>query len=95
VEPFADSFLPCGRAGTMVPALELVGGAFVVLGLGLILLGSVLVMVSFGHLVAERLYALNAHVIPRLILVVFLFMVPPAWDRFSFYEWATGRSSND
>jgi uncharacterized membrane protein YphA (DoxX/SURF4 family) len=102
VEPFADSFLPTWAlwaAGTMVPFVELVGGALVLLGLwrlpGLILLGGVLVTVTFGHLVAEPLYALNAHVIPRLTLVVFLLMVPPTWDRFSFDEWATGRSSND
>lgn len=98
VGPYADSFLPewsLWLAGTAVPFAELVGGALVLLGLwrlqGLILLGGVLVLVTFGHLVAEPIYALNAHVIPRLALVVFLLVTPPAWDRFSLDEWLARR----
>lgn len=94
VEPFTDSFLPewaLWIAGTGVPFAELVGGALVLLGLwrlpGLVLLGAVLVTVTFGHLVAEPIYAFNAHVMPRLVLVVFLLVTPPGWDRFSVDEW--------
>ena len=94
VDPYAAGFLPewaLWAAGTAVPFLELVGGALVLLGLwrlfGLILLGGVLVLVTFGHLVAEPIYALNAHVIPRLVLVVFLLITPADWDRFSLDEW--------
>lgn len=100
VGPYADSFLPewsLWLAGTAVPFAELVGGALVLLGLwrlqGLILLGGVLVVVTFGHLVAEPIYALNAHVIPRLALVVFLLVTPPGWDRFSLDAWLAARTS--
>ncbi len=97
VEPFADSFLPewaLWVAGTAVPFAELAGGALVLVGLwrlpGLLLLGGVLVVVTFGHLVAEPIYAFNAHVMPRLVLVVFLLMMPPGWDRYSIDEWRRG-----
>lgn len=98
VGPYADSFLPewsLWLAGTAVPFAELAGGGLVLLGLwrlqGLILLGGVLAVVTFGHLVAEPIYALNAHVFPRLVLVVFLLVTPPAWDRFSFDGWRARR----
>lgn len=99
VEPYAGSFLPewsLWLAGTAVPFAELVGGALVLLGLwrllGLVLLGGVLVTVTFGHLVAEPIYALNAHVVPRLALVVFLLVVPSEWDRHSIDEWLRRRA---
>ena len=94
VDPYLGSFLPewsLWAAGTTVPFVELVGGALVLLGVwrlaGLVMLGGVLVVVTFGHLVAEPIFALNAHVIPRLILLVFLLVTPPEWDRFSVDEW--------
>jgi len=100
VEPYAASFLPewaLWVAGTAVPYAELIGGALVLLGLlrlpGLILLGGVLVLVTFGHLVAEPLYALDAHVIPRLALVVFLLFTPAEWDRYSVDEWWARRGA--
>jgi cytochrome c oxidase subunit IV len=58
---------------------------------GLILLGGVLVLVTFGHLVNEPLVAINAHVFPRLILLVLLLVVPAGWDRFSLDEWRASR----
>lgn len=99
VEPYADSFLPqwsLWMAGTAVPFVELMGGALVLVGLwrtfGLILLGGVLVAVTFGHLVAEPIFAFNAHVVPRLVLVVFLLVVPAEWDRFSVDGWRAARA---
>ncbi|MBT8489118.1 MAG: hypothetical protein HKN72_14810 [Gemmatimonadetes bacterium] len=99
VEPFADSFLPewaLWIAGAGVPFAELIGGALVLAGLwrlpGLILLGGVLVTVTFGHLVAEPIYAFNAHVMPRLVLVVFLLVAPADWDRFSVDAWRRDRA---
>ncbi|MDA0329431.1 MAG: DoxX family protein [Gemmatimonadetes bacterium] len=98
VGPYGDSPLPewaLWVAGAGVPFAELIGGALVLLGLwrlpGLILLGGVLVTVTFGHLMAEPIYAFNAHVMPRLILVVFLLSVPHDWDRFSVDEWLSRR----
>lgn len=98
VEPYSDSVLPewaLWAAGTAVPFAEFIGGALVLLGLwrlpALILLGGVLVTVTFGHLLAEPIYAFNGHVMPRLTLVVFLLVIPREWDRFSFDWWLRRR----
>lgn len=88
--PYADTFLPVWSlwiTGTLVPFVELIGGAFVLLGWrvreALIGLGAVLVLVTFGHLLKEPLYPFHEHVIPRLALVLFLLMIPREEDCFS------------
>lgn len=90
VEPYADTFLPVWSlwaTGTFVPAVELVAGAFVMLGLhtreALLALGAVLVLVTFGHLLTEPFYEFHTHVIPRLALLLFVLVLPRADDRFS------------
>ena len=77
VVPYTVSFLPewsLWVAGTTVPFVELVCGALMVVGWqrfpAAIGLGAVLVLVTFGHLVADPLYAFNTHVIPRVVLLV-------------------------
>lgn len=101
VDPYADSFLPewsLWLAGVGIPFAELAGGLLVLIGAwrlpGLALLGGVLVTVTFGHLIAEPLFAFNAHVMPRLTLVVLLLLVPPEWDRFSIDEWLDRRHAD-
>jgi len=88
--PFSDTFLPIWSlwtVGTIIPFVELIAGAMVILGLylrpALIALGSVLAIVTFGHLLKEPLYEFHTHVIPRLALLLFIFMIPAAEDRFS------------
>lgn len=66
--------------------VELIGGLLLFLGLqrdyALYALGSVLVIVTFGHGVAEPIWDLS-HVMYRTILLVPLLLLPKAWDRFS------------
>ena len=88
--PFADTFLPVWSLWTMgvvIPFVELIGGALVLLGLrvreALVALGFVLVVVTFGHLLRDALYEFHTHVIPRLALLLFIFLLPRADDRFS------------
>jgi len=88
--PFADTFLPVWSlwaTGVVIPFVELIGGALVILGLrtreALIALGFVLAIVTFGHLLKEPLYEFHTHVIPRLALLLFVFMLPRNDDRFS------------
>lgn len=90
VDPYAGTFLPLWAlwaAGVTVPFVELLGGVLLLLGLrvreALIALGGVLVLVTFGHLVNEPLYAFHEHVIPRLALLLLLLMLPREEDRFS------------
>lgn len=98
VTPYAETFLPewsLWIAGVGVPFAELIGGALILLGLwrlvGLVLVGGVLVLVTFGHLVTEPIFSISGHIFPRLVLVVFLLVVPTSWDRFSLDEWRASR----
>jgi uncharacterized membrane protein YphA (DoxX/SURF4 family) len=90
VGPYADSFLPTWSlwaVGTVIPIVELIAGTLVIIGLrtrdGLVALGFILVIVTFGHLLKEPLYEFHTHVIPRLALVLFILMLPRENDRFS------------
>ena len=81
VEPYSNTFLPTWAlwiVGTIIPIIELVAGAFVILGFrtrdALISLGFVLVTVTFGHLLKEPFYEFHTHVIPRLALLLFILM---------------------
>src|SRR5882762_8261382 len=88
--PFADTFLPVWSlwaTGVVIPFVELIAGGLLIIGLriheALIALGFVLVIVTFGHLLKEPLYAFHEHVIPRLALLLFVLMLPSEDDRFS------------
>ena len=83
VTPYADTFLPTWAlwaTGTVVPLVEFVAGALVLVGFktrpALYSLGGVLVLVTFGHLVAEPLYQFHTHVIPRLALLTVVLLLP-------------------
>lgn len=88
--PFQHTFLPVWSlwaVGFAIPFVELIAGAMVIVGLktryGLVGIGAVLVIVTFGHLLAQPLYALHEHVIPRLALLLFVLLMPQDVDRFS------------
>lgn len=88
--PFADTFLPVWSLwamGVVIPFVELIAGAMIIVGLrvreALVALGFVLAVVTFGHLLKEPLYEFHTHVIPRLALLLFVFMLPRQDDRFS------------
>jgi uncharacterized membrane protein YphA (DoxX/SURF4 family) len=88
--PFSDTFLPVWSlwtTGVVIPFVELIAGALVILGLrvreALIALGFVLAIVTFGHLLREPLYEFHTHVIPRLALLLFILLLPRDDDRFS------------
>ncbi len=90
VEPYSSTFLPTWAlwtVGTIIPIIELVAGAFVILGFrtrdALISLGLVLVTVTFGHLLKEPFYEFHTHVIPRLALLLFILLLPHEYDRIS------------
>ena len=88
--PYSDTFLPVWSlwaVGVVIPFIELIGGALVLLGLWtrapLLGLGFVLLIVTFGHLLKEPLYPFHEHVFPRLVLLVFVLAMPRDLDRFS------------
>ncbi len=90
VDSYAETFLPVWSlwlTGALVPFVELIFGGLLLLGLfrrpALAALGGVLVLVTFGHLVLEPLYAFNMHVMPRLSLLLFVLLMPAEDDAFS------------
>ena len=99
VEPYAQTFLPrwsLWTAGFTVPFVELAAGALLLVGwrvrAALLSLGGVLVLVTFGHLLAEPLYEFHTHVIPRSALLIFLLVMPRSADRLSMDAWLTWRA---
>ena len=94
IEPYAQSFLPrwsLWATGVTVPVVELVAGALLLVGwrvrVALLALGGVLVLVTFGHLLADPLYEFHTHVIPRAALLLFLLVMPRGDDRLSVDQW--------
>lgn len=90
VGPYAGTFLPTWSlwaTGTIVPVVELMGGALVLVGFktrpALLSLGAVLVLVTFGHLLTEPLYEFHTHVIPRLGLLTLVLLLPQEEDAIS------------
>ena len=98
--PYADTFLPVWSlwaTGVVIPFVELIAGGLVILGLrtreALVALGAVLAIVTFGHLLKEPLYEFHTHVIPRLALLLSIFLLPREDDRFSL-DYLLKRSEN-
>ncbi len=99
--PFTDTFLPVWSlwaTGVSIPFVELIAGALVILGLrvrdALVALGFVLVIVTFGHLLHQPLYEFHTHVIPRLALLLFVFLLPRGDDLFSVDHLLVKRAHN-
>jgi uncharacterized membrane protein YphA (DoxX/SURF4 family) len=99
--PYRDTFLPAWSlwaTGTSIPFIELVAGALVIVGWrireALVALGAVLILVTFGHLLKQPLYAFHEHIIPRLALVLFILVLPRDADRFAVDFWLRSRSRN-
>ncbi len=98
VGPYADTFLPMWSlwaAGTVVPVMEFVAGALLLVGLwtrpALLGLGGVLILVTFGHLLADPLYEFHTHVITRTALLLFVLTMPASEDRMSVDYWLARR----
>lgn len=100
VGPYEDTFLPAWSlwvTGTTIPVVELVAGGLVLVGFltrpALLALGGVLVIVTFGHLLAEPLYQFHTHVIPRLGLLTVVLLLPRSDDTLSIDGFMRARAS--
>lgn len=100
--PFSDTFLPVWSlwlVGAVIPFVELIAGALVILGLwtraALVALGFVLAVVTFGHLLENPLYEFHTHVIPRLALLLFVLLLPREDDMFSLDYLLARRKGED
>lgn len=70
--------------------VELIGGFLLIIGFkrdyALYALGSVLVLVTIGHGIAEPIWDLS-HVMYRAILLLGLLFLPKEWDIYSLDHW--------
>ena len=99
VGPYSETFLPVWSlwaTGTVVPVVELAAGALLLVGLwtrpALLALGGILILVTFGNLLAEPLYEFHTHVIPRLALLLFVLSMPDSDDLISVDYWLSRRT---
>lgn len=85
--PYGDTFLPVWSlwvVGAIIPFVELIAGGLLLVGWrtrdALLALGAVLVIVTFGHLLHEPLYAFHEHVIPRFALLAVVLVLHEQHD---------------
>ena len=88
--PYADTWLPTWAlwvAGTVTPFVELLGGAFLLLGLftrwSALALCLVLIEVTFGHTLKEPLYSLQSHVFVDFVCLVVILWSEPRGNKIS------------
>ena len=87
VDPYAGTMLPLWglwASGTVIPFLELAAGALTLVGLwtrpSLIILGGILVFVTFGHLVTAPMFVANSFILTRTALLLVVLMLPSDAD---------------
>ncbi len=87
VDPYASTWIPAWLLWTLglsIPYVEFAAGWLVVAGLltrpALLALGAILILVTYGHLLKDFLYEFHTHVIPRLLLLVFVLAMPRGDD---------------
>jgi len=97
VVPYAQTFLPVWAlwaTGAVVPIIELLTGALVLVGLwtrpSLFVLGGILVFVTFGHLLLQSSTSINPFILPRSALLLVVVLMPHEADRFSL-DWILSR----
>lgn len=93
-EPYADTWIPYFLlliTGTAVPILELLAGLALIVGFrtreALLVIGAILLLVTYGHLLKEPLFATNEHIFPRTILMLVTFYLPAAEDKLTLDSW--------
>ena len=98
--PYADTWIPHFLllvTGVTIPVLELVAGLMLIIGFrvreALLVLGGILLLVTYGHLLKEPLYDTTSHIFPRTILLMAVFLCPGKSDVLTLDYWLEkGRS---
>lgn len=100
VEGYRDDWIPVWllwTVGTVIPFLELAGGALLLAGWrvreALWTLGGILLVVTYGHLLKEPLFDITTHIFPRAVFLIVLLAVPRAADRYSVEGWLRRRAT--
>ena len=90
VEGYRENWIPIWMlwaTGFAIPYLELLAGAMLIVGFrvreALFVLGGILLLVTYGHLLKEPLYDITTHIFPRSVLLLLLLLLPRDADRWS------------
>lgn len=90
VDGYADSWIPLWllwTLGVSIPFVELAAGALLCLGLRVreaaVALAFVLIVVTYGHLLAEPLFDTTSHIFPRSVLILVVLVAPREEDHLS------------
>jgi len=99
LEGYAGSWIPepvLRALGVGIPFLELAAGLLLVVGFRtrgvLLAVGTLLLVVTYGHLLANPFFDTTVHVFPRLVIVAALLATPRRADRWSLDGWLRGRN---
>jgi len=100
VEGFADTWIPTfllWGLGLAIPVVELAAGALLVVGWrtreALVAIGTILMIVTYGHALQEPLYSIKDHILPRGLLMFIALVLPAEEDRLSVDAWLAGRNA--
>ncbi len=101
IEWFKETWIPVWMLwplGVTIPFVELVAGAMLCLGLRVrdasIALGTILVIVTYGHLLREPLFDTTSHIFPRFILLAIVLLIPRDRDVFTLDHMLARRSDS-
>ena len=90
VDGYQDSWIPewlLWATGVVIPFVELLAGAMLLVGFRvrevLLVLGGLLLLVTYGHLLKEPFYDVTTHIFPRMAFLLVLFVLPRDADRWS------------
>ncbi len=90
IQDYAESWIPLWllwSLGLSIPFVELAGGALLLVGFqvrrALVVLGLLLLTVTYGHLLLQPFFDIGVHILPRTILLLLLFLIPAESDRWS------------
>lgn len=75
--------------------MELVAGALLIAGWrtreALVTIGFILLIVTYGHALAEPLFSIKDHILPRGVLMLIALALPADEDRLSVDAWLERR----
>ena len=98
VEGFAVTWIPIWilwPLGWVIPFVELIGGLLLVVGWQrrpvALVLGVLLLIVTYGHTLKDPFYDITTHVLPRLILLAPALLLAADRDTWSLDGWLARR----
>jgi len=87
IDGYSETWLPqwlLWGTGVIIPPLELIAGGLLIIGLfhkhAMYVLGIILIIVTYGHLLTEPLFSLIYHILPRFIILLIVLVLPEEED---------------